>query len=60
MHFTYNWIDLKMDLVFQETCRSSQVLKTWRLVQETNEKKLFIKSRQIARQLPAIETWCEA
>ena len=56
MHFTYNWIDLKMDLVFQETCRSSQVLKTWRLVQETNEKKLFIKSRQIARQKLAIET----
>ena len=56
MHFTYNWIDLKMDLVFQETCRSSQVLKIWRSVQETNEKKLFIKSRQIARQKPAIET----
>ena len=49
-----------MGLVLQETCCSSQVLKTWRLVQETSEEKLFIKSRQIARQLPAIETWCEA
>ena len=42
----------KMGLVFQETCCSSQVLKTQRLVQETSKEKLFIKSRQIL----AIET----
>ena len=45
-----------MGLVLQETCCSSQVLKTWRLVQETNEEKLFIKSRQITRQKPAVDT----
>ena len=39
----------KVDLVLQETCCSSQVLKTRRLVQETSKEKLFIKSRQIAR-----------
>ena len=49
-----------MDLVLQETCRSSQVLKTWRLVLETSEEKLFIKSQQIAWQKHAIETKCEA
>ena len=40
----------------KETCYLSQVLKTWRLVQEISEEKLFIRSRQIARQMPAIET----
>ena len=45
-----------MGLVLHETCCSSQVLKTWRLVQETSEENMFIKSRQIARQMPAIET----
>ena len=49
-----------MDLVHQETCCSSQVLKTWRLVQETSEEKLLIKFWQIAWQKPAIETKCEA
>ena len=34
-----------MSLVLQETC-SSQVLKPWRLDQETSEEKLFIKTRQ--------------
>ena len=38
--------------VQEETCCSSQILKTWRLAQETSEEKLFIKSRQ----MPAIET----
>ena len=33
-----------MDLKFQETCSSSQVLKIQRLIQETNKEKLFIKS----------------
>ena len=41
-----------MGLVLQETCCSSQVLKTWRLIQETSEEKLLINSWQIA----AIET----
>ena len=45
-----------MSLVFQETCCSSQVLKTWKLIQETSEEKLFIKSWQIAWQMAAIET----
>ena len=45
-----------MDLLLQKACCSSQVLKIWKLVQETSEEKLFIKSRQIARQMPAIET----
>ena len=45
-----------MGLVLQEICCSSQVLKTWRLVYETSEEKLFIKSSYIARQMPAIET----
>ena len=45
-----------MSLVLQETCCSSQVLKTWKLVQETSEEMMFIKSWQIARQMPAIET----
>ena len=49
-----------MGFVLQETCCSSQILKAWWLVQETSEEKLFIKSRQIARQKPAIETYCEA
>ena len=44
-----------MGLVLQETCYSSQALKTWKLVQETSEEKLFIKSRQIARQMPAMK-----
>ena len=44
-----------MSLVLQEIC-SSEVLKTLRLVQETSEENLFIKSRQIARQMSAIET----
>ena len=34
----------KMGLVLQETCCSSQVLKTWRLFLETSKEKLFIKS----------------
>ena len=34
-----------MSLVLQEICCLGQVLKTWRLVQETSEEKLFIKSR---------------
>ena len=34
-----------MGLVLQEICYSSQVLKTWRLVQETSEEKPVIKSR---------------
>ena len=38
-----------MGLVLQETYYSSQVLKTWRLVQETSEEKLFIKSQQITQ-----------
>ena len=46
----------KMGLVLQETCCSSQVLTTRRLIKETSEEKLFIKSRQIARQIHAIET----
>ena len=41
-----------MSLVLQETCCSSLVLKPWRLDQETSEEKLFIKTGQIARQLP--------
>ena len=45
-----------MGLVLQETCCSNKVLKTWRLVQETSEETLFIKSRQIAQQILAIET----
>ena len=45
-----------MGLVLHETCCSSQVLKTWRLVQETSEENMFIKSRQIVQQMPAIET----
>ena len=45
-----------MSLVLQETCCSSQVLKTWRLVQETSEEKLFIKSWSITRKMSAIET----
>ena len=49
-----------MGLLLQETCHSSQVLKTWRLVQETSEEKLLIKFWQIAWQKPAIETKCEA
>ena len=56
MHFTCNWVESKMGLELQETCCSSQVLKIWTLVQETSEEKLFIKSRQIAWQMPAIET----
>ena len=44
-----------MGLVLKEICCSSQVLKTWRLVQEINEEKLFIKSWLIARQKSAIE-----
>ena len=35
-----------MGLRLQETCCSSQVLKPWRLDQETSEEKLFIKARQ--------------
>ena len=31
------------------------VLKAMKLVQETSEEKLFFNSRQIARQMPAIE-----
>ena len=50
----------KIGLVLQETCYSSQILETWRLVQETSEEKLFIKSWLIAWQMPAIETECEA
>ena len=38
-----------MNLILQKTCCSSQVLKTWSLVQETSEEKPFIKSQQIAR-----------
>ena len=38
-----------MGLVLQETCCSSQVLKTWKFVQETSEEKLFIKSQQITQ-----------
>ena len=37
-----------MSLVLQETCYSSQVLKTWRLIQETSEERLLINSWQIA------------
>ena len=47
-----------MGLVLQETCCSSPVLKTWKLVQETSEEKLFTKSQQIAQRMPAIETYC--
>ena len=35
-----------MGLKLQETCYSSQVLKSWRSDQETSEEKLFIKSQQ--------------
>ena len=35
-----------MGLLLQEIWCSSQVLKTWRLVQETSEENLFTKSRQ--------------
>ena len=35
-----------MGLVLQETCCSRQVLKPWKLDQETSEEKLFIKARQ--------------
>ena len=35
-----------MDLRLQEICYSSQVLKSWRSDQETNEEKLFTKARQ--------------
>ena len=45
-----------MGLELQETCYSSQVLKTWKLVKETNEEKLFIKSLQMAQQMPTIKT----
>ena len=41
----------RMCLILQETCCSSLVLKPWRLDQETSEKKLFTKARQIARHL---------
>ena len=41
-----------MGLRLQETCCSSQVLKLWRLDQETSEEELFIKARQISRQNP--------
>ena len=41
----------RMCLILQETCCSSLVLKPWRLDQETNEEKLFIKAGQIARHL---------
>ena len=34
-----------MGLVLQETWCSSQVLKPWRLDQETSEEKLFINAR---------------
>ena len=36
-----------MCLILQETCCLSQVLKPWRLNQETSEEGLFIKARQI-------------
>ena len=40
-----------MDLVLQETCLSSQVLKIWRLIYETSVERLFIKFRQITQHL---------
>ena len=46
----------KMGLVLQESCCLSKVLKTWRLIEETSEKKLFIKSWWIAWQIHAIKT----
>ena len=39
-----------MGLGLQETCCSSQVLKTWKIDQETSEEKMFIKSQQQSRQ----------
>ena len=45
-----------MGLVLQKICCPSHVIKIWKLVQETSKEKLFIKSRQIAWQMPAIET----
>ena len=44
-----------MGLVLQETCCSSQLLKTWRLIQETSEEELFSKSQQVAQQMTTIE-----
>ena len=44
-------VRFRMCLIFQETCCLSLVLKPWRLDQETNEEKLFIKSGQIAQRL---------
>ena len=41
-----------MSLVLQETCYSSQVLKSWRSDQETSEEVLFIKARQKPEQNP--------
>ena len=41
-----------MSLVLQETCYSSQVLKSWRSDQETSEEVLFIKARQKSEQNP--------
>ena len=47
-----------MSLRFQETCCSSQVLKSWRLDQEKSEEVLFIKTRQISQQILAFENKC--
>ena len=41
----------RMCLILQEMCCSSLVLNSWRLDQETSEKKLFIKAGQIARHM---------
>ena len=42
MHFTCNWVDLGC-VCTSRNKSSSQVLKPWRLDQETSEEKLFIK-----------------
>ena len=61
-HILCNWLILwqnalylylgrsRMGLVLQETFCSSQVLKPWRLDEETSEEKQFIKAWQISRQ----------
>ena len=41
-----------MSLRLQETCCSSQVLKSWRFDQERSEEELFIKAQQKSWQNP--------
>jgi len=49
-----------MSLIHQEICCSKHIKcsyeNSWRLVQETSEEKLFIKSWQIARWMSTIKT----